>query len=67
MVSQSRLPVRFSADPNYGPDPMREIDLSYYAGAGAYLSTPSDLVRFGMAVDGDKLFEPVTVRPLQTS
>jgi len=58
---------RFAADPRYGPDPMREIDLSCYAGAGAFLSTPSDLVRFGMAIDRGTLLQPGTVQSLQTS
>jgi CubicO group peptidase (beta-lactamase class C family) len=46
---------------------MREIDLSCYAGASAFLSTPSDLVRFGMAIDSGKLLQPATVQLLQTS
>ena len=58
---------RFAADPRYGPDPMREIDLSCYAGASVFLSTPSDLVRFGMAINGGKLLQPATVELLQTS
>lgn len=56
---------RFAADPNYGPDVMRDIDLSGYAGAGVFVSTPSDLVRFGMAMNHDKLLKPETVRLLQ--
>ena len=56
---------RFSADPRYGPDVMREIDLSCYAGASAFLSTPSDLVRFGLAIQGGKLVQPATVELLQ--
>ncbi len=68
---------RFSADPRYGPDVMREIDLSCYAGASAFLSTPSDLVRFGMAMNGGSrlrqgsgaqaFLQPATVQLLQTS
>jgi CubicO group peptidase (beta-lactamase class C family) len=68
---------KFSADPRYGPDVMREIDYSCYAGASAFLSTPSDLVRFGMAINsrlrqgfgaqGGKLLQPATVQLLQTS
>lgn len=58
---------RFAADPRYGPDPMREIDLSCYAGASVFLSTPSDLVRFGMAIDRGTLLQPGTVQSLQTS
>jgi CubicO group peptidase (beta-lactamase class C family) len=45
---------------------MRDIDLSCYAGAGVFLSTPSDLVRFGMAINGGKLLQPATVQLLQT-
>jgi Beta-lactamase len=37
---------RYAADPRYGPDPMRDLDYSCYAGASVFLSTPSDLVRF---------------------
>ena len=58
---------RFAADPRYGPDSMRDIDLSCYAGASIFLSTPSDLVRFGMAVNSGKLLQPATVQLLQTS
>ena len=38
-----------AADTRYGPKLARQGDHSCYAGAGAFLSTPSDLVRFGMA------------------
>ena len=41
-------------------------DHSCYAGAGAFLSTPSDLVRFGMAVNNGKFLKPGTVQLLQT-
>jgi serine beta-lactamase-like protein LACTB, mitochondrial len=58
---------RFSADPRYGLDLMRDIDLSCYAGAGVFLSTASDLVRFGLAVNGGTLLQPATVALLQTS
>jgi CubicO group peptidase (beta-lactamase class C family) len=58
---------RFAADPRYGPEPMRQIDLSCYAGSSAFLSTPSDLVRFGMAIDSGTLLQPATVQLLQTS
>ncbi len=57
---------RFSGDPRYGPDPAREGDHSCYAGGGAFLSTPSDLVRFGMAFNSGKLVQPATVQLLQT-
>lgn len=58
---------KFAADPRYGPDPMREIDLSCYSGGGVFLSTASDLVRFGMAINGGKLLQRSTVELLQTS
>ncbi len=58
---------RFAADPRYGPDLMRDVDLSCYAGASVFLSTPSDLVRFGTAINAGKLLQPSTVQLLQTS
>jgi CubicO group peptidase (beta-lactamase class C family) len=58
---------RFAADPRYGLHLMRPIDYSCYAGASAFLSTPSDLVRFGMAINSGKLLQPATVELLQTS
>ena len=58
---------RFAADPRYGPDPMRPLDYSCYAGSSVFLSTPSDLVRFAMAIDGGKLLQSATVHLLQTS
>lgn len=58
---------RFAADPRYGPDVMRPLNLSCYAGAGVFLSTPSDLVRFGMAINSGKLLQPTTMQLLQTS
>lgn len=58
---------RFAADPKYGPDPMSGVDYSCYSGASVFLSTPSDLVRFGLAVNRGKLLRPDTVRLLQTS
>lgn len=58
---------RFAADTRYGPDPMRELQLSCYAGAGSFVSTASDLVRFGMAVEAGTLLQPTTLRQLRTS
>lgn len=57
---------RYAADPRYGLHVMREIDYSCYAGASVFLSTPSDLVRFGMGINRGKLLQPETVRTLQT-
>jgi serine beta-lactamase-like protein LACTB len=57
---------RFGADPRYGLHLMRPIDYSCYAGSSAFLSTPSDLVRFGLAINNGKLLRPATVQLLQT-
>ena len=58
---------RFAADPRYGLDLMRPLDYSCYAGSSVFLSTPSDLVRFAMAIDSGKVLQPATVQLLQTS
>jgi serine beta-lactamase-like protein LACTB, mitochondrial len=58
---------KFAADPRYGPDPMRPVDYSCYAGSSVFLSTPSDLVRFALAIHSGKLLQPATVQILQTS
>jgi CubicO group peptidase (beta-lactamase class C family) len=58
---------RFAANPRYGPDLMRPLDYSCYAGSSAFLSTPSDLVRFALAIDSGKLLQPATVKLFQTS
>jgi CubicO group peptidase (beta-lactamase class C family) len=58
---------RFAADPRYGLHLMRPIDLSCWAGAGAFVSTPSDLVRFAMAIDDGRLLQRGTVHALQES
>ena len=57
---------RFAGDNRYGPELAREGDHSCFAGAGAFLSTPSDLVRFGMAISSGTLLPPATVELLQT-
>ena len=58
---------KFGADPRYGPQAPEPVDSSCFAGAGAFVSTPSDLVRFAMAINGGKLLKPATVRMFQTS
>jgi serine beta-lactamase-like protein LACTB, mitochondrial len=58
---------RFGADPRYGLHLMREVDYSCYTGSSVFVSTPSDLVRFGMAINSGKLLQPATVQMLQTS
>jgi CubicO group peptidase (beta-lactamase class C family) len=57
----------FRADPTYGLDAFRALRLSCYAGASAVVSTPSDLVRFAMAINSGKLLQPATVQMFQTS
>lgn len=58
----------FGYDPlvRYGLHVMLPHNLSCYAGSMAFLSTPSDLVRFGLAINGGTLLQPATVRLLQT-
>lgn len=58
---------RFAADPRYGADLLREVDHSCYAGASVFVSTPSDLVRFGLAMNGETLLQRGTLERLQTS
>ena len=58
---------RFAANTRYGPDPMRELDYSCYAGSSVFVSTPADLVRFAVAIDRGTLLQPPTVQLLQAS
>jgi CubicO group peptidase (beta-lactamase class C family) len=57
---------RFAADPRYGPEDAPEGSYACFAGAGAFLSTPSDLVRFGLAINANTLLKPETIKTLQT-
>ena len=57
---------RFAANPVYGIKPLPKFDYSCAAGSNGFLSTPSDLVRFGMAINRGKLLSPQTVQTLQT-
>jgi CubicO group peptidase (beta-lactamase class C family) len=57
---------RFAANPDNGIDEMRPLDYSCYSGASAFLSTASDLMRFGMAISAGTLLQPATVELLQT-
>ena len=50
---------------NSGREPASPVDYSCFAGAGAFLSTPSDLVRFGMAIERAAAAAADTVRMLQ--
>ena len=56
---------RFSGDNQFGPLAAKPVDYSCFAGAGAFISTPADLVRFGMALDHETLLQRATVRTLQ--
>jgi CubicO group peptidase (beta-lactamase class C family) len=57
---------RFAAKPTFGLTPLPKFDYSCHAGSNGFLSTPSDLVRFGMAINRGKLLRPQTVQMLQT-
>ena len=60
--------------PGLGPEPVfrhgvhvrHPRNLSCYAGAKAFFSTPSDLVRLGLALNSGKLLQPATAQSLQT-
>jgi CubicO group peptidase (beta-lactamase class C family) len=58
---------RFAANPYYGPQERDDVDYSCFAGSSAFLSTPSDLIRFVAAMNSGKLLRPETVQLLQTS
>lgn len=57
---------RFSAVPHYALHATPPRNLSCYAGSMAFLSTPSDLVRFVIGLNGGRLLQPATVQLLQT-
>ena len=57
---------KFAANTRYGPQEPAEEDFSCFFGAAAFLTTASDLVRFGLAIKGGKLLKPETVQMLQT-
>ncbi len=57
---------RMMLDPRYGLQDALKMNLSCILPAGGFLSTPSDLVRFGSAMTGDTLFDPATVEQLHT-
>ena len=58
---------RFSGNTSTGPVPAAPADYSCFAGAGGFLSTPSDLVRFGLAMMNGTLLQSATVTRLQTA
>jgi len=57
---------RFAANPVNGLRPLPKFDYSCHAGSNGFLSTPSDLVRFGMAINRGKLLRPQAAQMLQT-
>lgn len=57
---------KFTGDNKFGHNVAQPVDYSCFAGAGAFLSTPSDLVRFGMAITAGKLVQTSTIRTLQS-
>jgi CubicO group peptidase (beta-lactamase class C family) len=57
---------RFMGEGSEGVVPAASVDYSCFAGAGAILSTPSDLVRFGLAMESGKLLQAATVTTLQS-
>lgn len=52
---------------NLGREITTGADYSCFAGGGAFYSTPSDLVRFGIAMSKGAFLKPETVRLLQTA
>lgn len=58
---------RYHGDTRYGPELVRDGDYSCLAGAAGFLSTPTDLARFGLAMMSGKLLQPATLTLLQTS
>ena len=59
--------------PEFGPHPVYQYalrvrnprNLSCYAGSMAFFSTPSDLVRFEIGINGGRLLQPATVQSLE--
>ena len=59
--------------PQFGPHPVYRYalhvasprNLSCYAGSMAFFSTPSDLVRFELGMNGGRLLRPATVQSLE--
>jgi len=58
---------RFAANPRYGPQAPDPVDFSCFSGANAFVSTPSDLVRFAIALNGGKFLRIATAQFVQGS
>lgn len=58
---------RFAADTRYGTQGPETVDFSCFSGASAFLSTPSDMLRFITAFESGALLKPETVQLLQAS
>jgi CubicO group peptidase (beta-lactamase class C family) len=56
---------KFAANTRYGPQEPGELDYSCFAGSAAFLSTASDMVRFGLAINSGEFLQPATVQLLQ--
>ncbi|MDX1645195.1 MAG: serine hydrolase domain-containing protein, partial [Thermoanaerobaculia bacterium] len=67
-TSESAHPYypRLMLDPRWGLQDAPAVDLSCILPAGGFLSTPSDLVRFGSAMTAGGLLEPATLEELET-
>jgi CubicO group peptidase (beta-lactamase class C family) len=71
-AGRSTSPATYYA-PQFGPHPVYRYalrvastgNLSCYAGAMAFFSTPSDLVRFELGMNGGRLLRPATVQSLE--
>jgi serine beta-lactamase-like protein LACTB, mitochondrial len=57
---------KFAANTRYGPQEPDEEDFTCFSGAAAFLSTASDMVRFGLAIKGGKFLKPETLQMMQT-
>jgi CubicO group peptidase (beta-lactamase class C family) len=67
-AGSASLPNRttFYSDGIFGLELAKSVDYSCFAGASGFLSTPSDLVRFGLGLASDRLLKRDTVRRLQS-
>lgn len=58
---------RYAANPTHGLHGLRPVDYTCYAGASVFVSTPTDLVRFGLAMNEGTLLAPATRDAFQAS